>query len=125
MKSKRVWAEFFTGSEAIGESIPASPAWVVRIFRNQKAALASKSMDVWQVSREWAVGHIRHQIFLRSKGYCEICGAMTIEKSAHMHEQNHRGKGGEISMDNSVMVCVICHKSAHSDREPKFTRRQS
>ena len=97
---------------------------VLRIFRNGKEALASHGLlSRWP--RRDAVSSIRHQIFLRSKGDCELCGSPITEITAHMHEQKHRGKGGEISLENSVIICAKCHRSAHADREPKFTRRHS
>jgi 5-methylcytosine-specific restriction endonuclease McrA len=70
-----------------------------------------------------AVKSIRHQLFLRAKGFCELCGDIVLESSGHMHEQKHRGKGGEISLENSVFICPICHGLAHKDRNPHWVRK--
>lgn len=99
-----------------------SPPRVIRIFRNEKAAFASHVVLI-SMPREDAVSSVRHQLFLRSKGFCEWCGDILTESSGHMHEKKHRGKGGEISLENSFFICVKTHKKEHSDREPKFTRR--
>ena len=109
MKSRMVWVEINS------DSLP------IRIFRNKKAAMASSSF-VALCLRSVAVSEIRHQIFLRSKGNCELCSATVTEQSGHMHEMHHRGKGGEISLENSMMICVKCHKNAHKDRNPKWSR---
>lgn len=97
---------------------------IVRIFRNQKAALASDA-PVIVLHRDVAVAEIRHQLWLRCKGVCELCGDTVTEGSGHMHEQKHRGQGGEISMDNSVFVCAKTHKQEHRDREPRWSRHDS
>ncbi len=92
-----------------------------RIFRNRKAALiAFTSRAVFQMDRTVAVKSIRHQLWLRSHGVCDLCGSPINEQTCHMHEQKHRGRGGEISLDNSVMICVKCHKYAHRDRNPRW-----
>lgn len=100
----------------------------IRIFKSRKAAVGALHAEatklILKMDRAEAVGSIRHQTFVRSGGYCELCGSVVLESSGHMHEQKSRGKGGEISLDNSVFICVACHKRAHSNREPKFTRRQ-
>jgi len=70
-----------------------------------------------------AVCSVRRQIFDRCRGECEICASPVTESSGHMHEQKHRGKGGEISLDNSIFICVQCHKRAHKDRNPRWKLR--
>jgi hypothetical protein len=92
----------------------------IRIYATAKA-FNDRPADVWvdYIPYDDAVGSIRHQIFVRSKGYCELCSVIITEKS-HMHEQQHRGKGGEISLDNSVFICYSCHRNAHKDRRVRF-----
>jgi len=97
---------------------------VVRIFKSEKAAFASMRMVVFLL-KSTAVGDIRKQLFYRSQGYCELCGDIVTEKSGHMHEQKWRGKGGEISLENSVFICAKTHKLEHKERNPQFTRRKS
>jgi len=105
------------------------PVWVeiksdgtpIRIFRNKRAALASKQTVV-QTVRTLAVADIRHQLYDRSKGNCELCGTIVTENSGHMHERQHRGRGGEISLENSVFVCAKCHGRAHKERNPQWAR---
>ena len=117
MKSKMVWVEL---------SDATLTADVVRIFRNWKDVLASNTARrVVNLHRDVAVAEIRHQLWLRCGGACELCGDILTEGSGQMHEMKHRGKGGEISMENSVFICAKTHKREHADREPKFTRRRS
>jgi len=96
-----------------------------RIFKNQRAAFSALGLTGFlaEWDRTQAVASIRHQCFRRAERYCELCASLVLESNGHMHEQQHRGKGGEISLANSVFICAQCHRRAHSDREPKFTRR--
>jgi 5-methylcytosine-specific restriction endonuclease McrA len=94
----------------------------IRIFRSSYSAFVP-GMIVDTMHYTQAVGEIRHQLFWRSNGYCELCSDVITESSAHMHEQKHRGKGGEISLANSVFICPTCHKHAHGDRNPRFTKK--
>ena len=94
----------------------------IRIFRGSHAEFVP-GMIVDTMEYRQAVGEVRHQLFVRSKGFCELCADPITEDSAHMHEQVHRGKGGEISLANSVFICPTCHKRAHSDRNPRFTKK--
>ena len=90
----------------------------IRIFRNRKQV----SGFFREYPRREAIAAIRHQIFVRSAGYCELCAVPVTEQTMHMHEQKHRGKGGEVSLVNSVGICAICHKHEHRDREPKWSK---
>jgi len=111
MKNKFVWVEL----GGLGQ--------VVRIFKNRRTASAF-SGNVFEVGYFTAVGEIRHQLWLRSDGYCELCAAPITEQMAHMHEQKHRGQGGEISLANSVFICPTCHQREHRDRNPRFTKKK-
>ncbi len=93
----------------------------VRIFRNKKASLAAGWRQ--QYVRVDAVRIIRHKLFLRSQGECEFCGAWVFEDGGHMHERQHRGKGGEVSLVNSVFICPKCHQHAHADRSPRWAKK--
>lgn len=97
---------------------------VVRIFKSDRSAFAAH-IPLTSMHYMAALASVRRQCFYRSKGFCELCGDLLTEKSGHLHERKHRGKGGEISLENSVFVCAKTHKREHRDREPKFTRRQS
>lgn len=67
------------------------------------------------------ISYIRKELFTRQKGLCLWCGARLTSKMAHMHERLFRGKGGKISLDNSIILCYSCHMNdAHGDRKPKF-----
>jgi len=95
----------------------------IRIFRGSHAAFVP-GMIVDTMEYRQAVKEIRHQLFIRSGGYCELCGDIVLESSGHMHEQTHRGQpGGEISLENSVFVCAKTHKLEHADRNPRFTKK--
>jgi hypothetical protein len=111
MKNKMVWVEVNDSNAT------------VRIFRNRSAANAFGQERIAEQNRFEAVAEIRHQIFLRSKGFCELGGEPITEASGHLHEQIHRGKGGEISLENSVFICYDCHlgpMGAHRDRRVRF-----
>jgi 5-methylcytosine-specific restriction endonuclease McrA len=95
---------------------------IVRIFKSRRAA-AESMWSVRRVPYAQAVQEIRHQIFVRSEGFCEICMVRVLETSGHMHEKIHRGKGGEISLDNSIFICPTCHNWEHADRNPRFTKK--
>lgn len=115
---KQVWVEmnFFKTWQ---------PGFAIRIFKSRSAA--SKHPDQRFVSlRKYsdAVGEIRHQLWLRCAGYCELCASPVTESSGHMHERQHRGKGGEISLLNSVFVCPRSHQFEHRDRALKFTKKR-
>lgn len=101
---------------------------VVRIFRSRKASIAaSRRIPCGNIVLKKygdAVGELRHTLFLRSQGNCEQCNSPINEKGSHMHERKHRGKGGEISLGNSILVCAACHDFDHRDRKPKFRRRK-
>jgi 5-methylcytosine-specific restriction endonuclease McrA len=111
MKERIVWVQI--------DSMTQKP---VRIFKNSKAAFASEGL-ITSMRYSAAVESIRHDLFIRSGGWCELCGDRVSECSGHMHEQKFRGKGGEISLENSVFICAKTHKDAHKDRNPQFTRR--
>jgi 5-methylcytosine-specific restriction endonuclease McrA len=46
-----------------------------------------------------------------------------------MHEKVFRGNGGEISLENSIILCADCHilnpnqKGAHGGRQPRFSKK--
>jgi 5-methylcytosine-specific restriction endonuclease McrA len=99
----------------------------VRIFRAAKHAFAFPPEKIREWPRKDAVSSIRHQIFVRCAGKCEYCGNPVTENGpwhkGEMHERKPRGKGGEISLDNSVFLCHTCHSShplAHGNRRLHF-----
>lgn len=92
---------------------------IIRTDREASKTLAAGKL-VKMARRSRAVAIIRYKVFLRSRGSCEICGSPVIENSGHMHEVLHRGKGGEISVENSVFICPPCHIRAHKDRNQKW-----
>lgn len=95
----------------------------IRIFRNQKAAV--KSGVCWTLmARNQAVPQIRHQLFLRSEGFCELCGIRLTEQVGEMHEQKSRGLGGEISLTNSIFICHKCHR-IEDGRDPRWSKHDS
>lgn len=107
--SNRVWVE---------QDMAGNP---LRILRDLSEVFRYSSRLFGQWNRTDAVKSIRNQIFHRSHGYCEICGAIVLETSGHMHERVHRGRGGEISLENSVFICPKCHFREHADRNPRFS----
>jgi 5-methylcytosine-specific restriction endonuclease McrA len=109
--SKLVWVE----TTAVG--VP------VRIFKSRMHAAGYHVAKVLQWDYSDAVKIIRHQLWLRCAGECELCASPVNETSGHMHETRHRGKGGEISLANSVFICPTCHRRAHADRNPRFSKK--
>ena len=98
----------------------------IRIFRGSHASfILGMIVDTIVDTMDYrqAVKEIRHALFVRSKGYCELCGDLVLEDSGHMHEQKHRGKGGEISLANSVFICAKTHRREHADRNPRFMKK--
>ena len=93
----------------------------LRILRSGKETMqpSSKLYGMWD--RREAISAIRRQIFERSKGECELCSTPVTWGAGHMHELLPRGKGGEISLENSVFVCPACHKHEHRERSPQWT----
>lgn len=94
----------------------------IQIFKSKRAAFDS-GFTIQNVRYMFAVKSIRHQIWRRSRGYCELCGDFVLESSGQMHEQIHRGQGGDISLANSIFICPTCHRRAHADRNPRFTKK--
>jgi hypothetical protein len=95
---------------------------VEEIFKHKKQAIESGASITWMLYSE-AVGIIRHRCFVRSRGECEMCGCDVLENQGHLHEKLWRGKGGNISYENSIFICPHCHRYEHRSREIKFTRR--
>jgi hypothetical protein len=102
---------------------------IVRIFRNAKAIIAAKKYEddflsgdqLGQVPRNYAIREIRRQIYDRQEGRCLYCPKLITWAGGHMHEKVPRGKGGEISLENSVMLCADCHlNQEHGNRKPRF-----
>jgi 5-methylcytosine-specific restriction endonuclease McrA len=108
---KMVWIE--------RDPVSAQP---IRIFRSKSAAMYSEGI-VRLAEYATSVTAIRHQIFLRSKGECEICATPITESSGHLHEKQHRGKGGEVSLENSIFICPPCHRHQHADRNPHWSKK--
>lgn len=110
---KMVWVEI----DAAG--------WPIRILKNQKEVFRPSAL----IFAEWlhtdAVYSIRRLLFGRCRGDCEICNSPLTFFTGHMHERHHRGKGGEISLANSIFICANCHRRAHKERNPQFTKGQS
>jgi 5-methylcytosine-specific restriction endonuclease McrA len=73
------------------------------------------------------VAEIRQQVYDRQGGRCRSCDKFVTSEQAHMHEKVHRGQGGEISLDNSEILCYDCHLNreefGHGKRKPQFRRK--
>lgn len=108
----------------------------IRIFRNKAAmweyigAAEANGTDAPIVNfmeKALAVSQIRRQVYNKQDGRCMRCPALVTYRAAHLHEKIHRGEGGEISLENSEILCAECHLfgkgSAHGNRRPQFTKR--
>lgn len=100
----------------------------VEIFDNHKAAIAS-GQTICECDYASAVGIIRQAVFVRDDFQCTHCGAhLTWEKDnkGEMHEQLWRGRGGNISLVNSRLLCNTCHQNdpvaGHGDRKPQWSK---
>lgn len=90
------------------------PAWVTKM--NAEAAEA-----------EMTTGQIRRAIWERQGGTCVRCPTIITWKSLHMHERVHRGRGGEISLENSEGLCYECHlgvRGVHPEKQLNFRKRK-
>jgi 5-methylcytosine-specific restriction endonuclease McrA len=91
-----------------------------------------KNAEAWKIPperlRHWpkadAIRTIRKQVFERAGYMCEFCGKNLTWEGGEMHEKLPKGKGGEVSMDNSVAVCHQCH-TGRADSEHGNRRWQS
>ena len=96
---------------------------VARIFRHYSEAImwaGETGGKVAEYPRRDAVTQIRERVFEASGGTCRDCGK-PINWSFHLHEENPRGKGGEISIYNSIAICARCHLVfSHGNRRLRF-----
>lgn len=122
LPSKRVWAELRGRIE---------DPHVIRSFKNRRVAvLASMSLPadnfVAEVDKAEAAKDIRAQVFARDHYACTHCGRVVSWESGELHERRWRGRGGEMSLENSTTLCYDCHSNdpvaGHGKRKPQFTR---
>ncbi len=59
---------------------------------------------------------IRKQLWDRCEGCCEKCGRAAYWPGLAPHEKVFRSHGGEMSLDNSEMLCIQCHGGGHNVR---------
>lgn len=113
MTSDLVWVELVAGNP-------------VRIFRQAPHLM---DLNVARMPRAEATKKIRDAVFARSGGECEFCAKPLTLRTMHMHEKQFRGKGGEISIYNSVAICFDCHlgrpDAEHGNRRPRFGESES
>ena len=83
----------------------------IEILKNEKhSALATLAgYTVGYMLRSLATEQIRLAVFKRDGYACTHCGAPVCIGTGHMHERLHRGRGGEISVNNSTTLCGGCH----------------
>jgi 5-methylcytosine-specific restriction endonuclease McrA len=98
----------------------------IRIFRNFKLACGALSYPsrIAHMLRATAVEDIRRQVWERDNKRCTHCGNMVSFENMQMHERQWRGRGGEISIDNSTTLCSDCHQNSdvagHGKRRVRF-----
>ena len=94
---------------------------VIRVFRSVHESILfslAHPFSVCSMPRSEAVEEIRRQVFLKSNGECLWCETPITWDSFHMHEENPRGRSGEISTSNSIPLCARCHlQVAHGNRQ--------
>ena len=100
----------------------------LEVFKRQSEAIRALTMypsmmELVEMDKAEAIGAIRRRLFLAQGGRCLQCNKIVTEEQAHMHERVHRGQGGNISLDNSEILCSNCHigpDGAHGNRRPQF-----
>lgn len=95
---------------------------LIRILRHGGTALFLKPEQVVELPKVEAISQIRRQVFEISRGECRNC-SRAITWNFHMHEQKPKGRGGEVSVTNSVALCADCHlNQEHGDRKPQWSK---
>ena len=56
---------------------------------------------------------IRQQLLDRCQGICEECGEPASWPGLSPHEKLFRSRGGRMSLENSLMLCITCHGKRH------------
>jgi 5-methylcytosine-specific restriction endonuclease McrA len=56
---------------------------------------------------------VRAYLATRDKA-CRGCGADGWDTRLEMHEIQYRSQGGEVSPENSLLLCGACHRLAHT-----------
>jgi 5-methylcytosine-specific restriction endonuclease McrA len=105
---------------------------VWRIFRSRKSAsIAGLTCQTSVMAKVDAERTIKKQLWDLAKGKCTWCSKDVpltgggLYNNSHIHEQDPRGKGGEVSMENSIILCYDCHMNvAHGNRKLQFGIRQ-
>lgn len=96
----------------------------IRIIK--RVSFSPHDPDPAEMSKKQAVSDIRTQVFERSGGECERCATPITYRTMHMHETLHRGRGGEVSVENSVAICPPCHigkNGEHANRFPQWSKK--
>ena len=96
---------------------------IIRILRFGGTALFLKPEQVMEYPKTEAVKLVRQRVYEIARGECRNCGRAITWHGFHMHEQNPKGKGGEVSVYNSVALCADCHLNhEHGNRRPQWSR---
>ncbi len=112
------------------------PPRVVAALKSEKLALRwirdhekpGEELMVGERTRAEAVAEIRRQVYERDGRTCVRCGRPVTWEQMHLHERKARGRGGEISVENSETSCAACHigpQGAHGNRRPQFSRNKA
>lgn len=98
---------------------------ICRIFRHRRNAVVSAAWEekrIHEYPRKDAVEFIRKRTFDIAEGHCKYCGKYCSWEVGEMHEELPRGKGGEISIYNSVWSCHDCHTGPSGQHKARQTR---
>ena len=94
----------------------------VRILKSAK--LVGVVPRAAYILRMTAVDDIRRAVWERDKRRCAHCGVAVGYNVMELHERLWRGRGGEISLQNSVCLCYPCHQhdemAGHGKRRPQW-----
>lgn len=98
MSDKKVWVVLGVDGRAI------------EILKNEKHAAQLQDVRVGYLHRSVATEQIRRQIYAQQLRACAHCGSPVTWYTMELHERLWRGRGGEISVSNSVGLCNTCHQ---------------
>jgi len=60
---------------------------------------------------------LRHQVYDRAQGLCEICRGPGDFRGLAIHHKVLRSRGGKDELSNLILLCGRHHSEAHGIRE--------
>ena len=60
-----------------------------------------------------ALKALHKAVYERDNGLCQKCGAW-VKPGTPAHHKIHKSQGGDDTMENLEMMCMICHDEEHN-----------